>query len=505
MQVISEKPLIFIDTDSANEISVHYRSIYHRLTTLEKKENHPYVTLNDIIKEGSAITYGIVQAGDHFEDGIPMLKVTNFLEGRAINNGPFDLVNPTLAAKYKRSKLEEGDILLSIRGTVGKVAFVPKRLEGANLNQDIAVIRLEDKEDNDFLALYLESDLARLQMTLHTRGAAVQGINLKELREVKVPVLDKEEKDCIKKRFNLIRHLETDVLSRCSSINANLYHSTGFFIDCAFTSELGIESFKETTSRNVFLAKRDTDRFDIPVNHPDYTKLVEQIKNSPASGVLSDLVEVSGERFNPDEHSGEQVNYLAIGDIDGLSGKIIAPQNMLADDLPSRARRLIREGDILVGIAGASTGTKNMVVYPVTNKQHGWVATTGFLVLRAKKDVDIHYVCTLLKSPFVLRQVRALLTSPAMPTIGESDLLAIAIPVTNTETRNKTLSTITNIISEGRQLAKKLDAIANQIQELISEAKSNIFDLLHDEKFSAMSSKANEIQKDVVQIEEALQ
>jgi len=189
MQIISEKPLIFTDADLADEISVHFRSIYHQVMAALEEVNHPCVSLNDLIDENSAITYGIVQAGDHFENGIPMLKVTNFLEGRQLNEGPFELVNPELAERFKRSRLEEGDILLSIRGSVGKIAYVPKRLEGSNLNQDIAVIRLADKRDNDFVALYLESDLARLQMTLHTRGAAVQGINLKELREVKIPVL----------------------------------------------------------------------------------------------------------------------------------------------------------------------------------------------------------------------------------------------------------------------------------------------------------------------------
>jgi len=78
-----------------------------------------------------------------------------------------------------------------------------------------------------------------------------------------------------------------------------------------------------------------------------------------------------------------------------MTGKILEPQRMMADELPSRARRLIHEGDILIGIAGASTGTENMVVFPVDREQEGWVATTGFLVLRPKKVstfVRLHFV-----------------------------------------------------------------------------------------------------------------
>ena len=103
---------------------------------------------------------------------------------------------------------------------------------------------------------------------------------------------------------------------------------------------------------------------------------------------------MSEERFNPDEHIGQEIYYLAIGDIDGISGKIIAPQNDDGRGTSFSCRRLIHEGDILIGIAGASTGTENMVVFPVTGEQEGWVATTGFLVLRPK-DRSIFITCVL--------------------------------------------------------------------------------------------------------------
>lgn len=214
---------------------------------------------------------------------------------------------------------------------------------------------------------------------------------------------------------------------------------------------------------------------------------------------------MSEDRFNPDEHTGQEINYLAIGDIDGISGRIIAPQTMMAEELPSRARRLIHEDDILLGIAGASTGTENMVIFPVTGEQEGWVATTGFLVLRPKDGVDIHYVCTLLKAPFVLRQIRALLTSPAMPTISENDVLQLTVPATDSDTRAEVLREIIRILSEGHNLAKRLSDISAQIRALMSDAKSNIFSLLDDDKYFEMSSKAREIEDAMRRVEEALQ
>ena len=48
-------------------------------------------------------------------------------------------------SNLKRSKLEEGDLLISIAGTLGKVGFVKKSDLPMNTNQAIAFVRLQKK------------------------------------------------------------------------------------------------------------------------------------------------------------------------------------------------------------------------------------------------------------------------------------------------------------------------------------------------------------------------
>lgn len=503
MRVANTKPLIFLDTPSIDELSVEFRRIHSMLQDAMKIAHTDFTELQQLINKDSTITYGIVKAGEFDPEGVKIVKVENMRGDRSIDTSDLYRVSTSVSQQYSRTILEERDILVSIKGTIGRVAEVPEDLIGGNITRDSALIRLADKDIVEFIMLYLESELAQLQMTLHSRGAAVKGINLSDLREVKIPIVDKHNQDLIVKRYNEIVNVSRSKINHLILIEHKKIWDR---INKAFASELNIEDFPEIKREIVFIKDtKNSERLDIQANHPDYINLVSQIRKSPTSGSLSDLIEVSENRFNPDEHQGEQVNYLAIGDIDGLSGKIIDPQIMISDELPSRARRLVYEGDILVGIAGASTGTENMVVFPVTSEQNGWVATTGFMVVHPKKDVNVNYLCSLLKSPFVLRQIRALLISPAMPTISESDFLAIMVPVTNFETRKKTLLEIENILIEGRQLTWQLEDIGNQIEELIAKAKSNIHDLLDDAKYSAMSSRVNEIQAVMTQVEEVLQ
>lgn len=83
--------------------------------------------------------------------------------------------------------------------------------------------------------------------------------------------------------------------------------------------------------------------------------------------------------------------------------------------------------------------------------------------------------------------------------------MQLAVPVTDQETREKTIIEINKVLEEERKIIIQLEQISEQIEQLLSYAKSNIFDLLDDDKFSTMSTRAMEIESAMVQIEEALQ
>jgi type I restriction enzyme S subunit len=84
---------------------------------------------------------------------------------------------------YRRSRLRTGDLLFSIRGTVGRTALVPDLLELANITQDTARIGIA-KGDTHFVRYFLETDKVQRFLKVHTLGVAVQGINLRDVRRI---------------------------------------------------------------------------------------------------------------------------------------------------------------------------------------------------------------------------------------------------------------------------------------------------------------------------------
>jgi type I restriction enzyme S subunit len=114
------------------------------------------------------------------------------------------LTDPKIDRQYQRSRLLEKDLLITIRGTTGRVALVPSELRGANITQDTARVRLQDDYSKDFFYFLLQSFPVQYQVSLHTLGQAVKGINIAELKKIHISLPPLEEQEMIAQKLNQI-------------------------------------------------------------------------------------------------------------------------------------------------------------------------------------------------------------------------------------------------------------------------------------------------------------
>ena len=148
------------------------------------------VALDDLVLPERPICYGILMPGAGFEGGVPVVKVKDYPNGY-VNVDDLLLTDPRIDEEYRRSRLRAGDLLVSIRGTIGRLAQVPDSLDGANITQDTARLSIRPEVNTDYVRAMLESSYVKRQIAQLTTGLAVQGINIGELRRVQVPMVDK--------------------------------------------------------------------------------------------------------------------------------------------------------------------------------------------------------------------------------------------------------------------------------------------------------------------------
>lgn len=140
------------------------------------------VELDQIVDNQRPVVYGILMPGHGYEGGVPVIKVRDIVGGRILADQLL-LTDPRIDFEYRRSRLKGGDLLFTIRGSVGRMAIVPDDLENANITQDTARLALKGV-DARFVAAFLETEMPRRFISNHTIGVAVQGINLRDVRRI---------------------------------------------------------------------------------------------------------------------------------------------------------------------------------------------------------------------------------------------------------------------------------------------------------------------------------
>ncbi len=172
------------------------------------------VELSEVVRKGTIVTYGIVQAGEEFAGGVPYIRTGDIVAGE-IRQDELRHTDPAIAAKFRRSRVSAGDIVMSIRATVGTTAIVPKELDGANLTQGTARIAPGESVSAEFLLAFLRLSTTQEWISRQVKGATFREITLSRLRELPVAVPPLEVQTMFGKRLHVVSRLQQ--LAKASS------------------------------------------------------------------------------------------------------------------------------------------------------------------------------------------------------------------------------------------------------------------------------------------------
>jgi type I restriction enzyme S subunit len=136
--------------------------------------------------------YGIVLPGPDVEDGVYIVKGGNCEDGK-LTKQYLSKTARDIERRYERSRLRENDIVYSIRGSIGSAQLVPVELEGANLTQDAARIACGGEVNPRWLLWAVRSVSFFAKLEAGARGAAVKGINIRDLKRADIVVPPPEE------------------------------------------------------------------------------------------------------------------------------------------------------------------------------------------------------------------------------------------------------------------------------------------------------------------------
>lgn len=166
-------------------------------------DNHKYHINKENLKKNNSLSleqlveikrgFNVTQKNESATGKYLAIKVVD-INDKKINKAKLSRINiPTDPTRYL---LKKNDLLLSTRGTLGKVAMIEEG--NTNMVASANLVALRAKSDNinmKWLMYYLASPMGKFEISQAASGTAISTISPSDLRNIQIPVVDKAEQD----------------------------------------------------------------------------------------------------------------------------------------------------------------------------------------------------------------------------------------------------------------------------------------------------------------------
>jgi type I restriction enzyme S subunit len=340
----------------------------------------------------SVVTKGTTPTslGMSFEnEGIPFLRIQN-LHGSSVHLKNILFISKSTHDSLNRSKIKSGDFLITIAGTIGRVAIVPADFPEANCNQAIAILRFEkSKLLPKYLLHWLTTADAMGQISGKKVTATISNLSLSQIKELQIPLPPLTEQKRI-----------AAILDKADAIRRKRQQAIQLADDFL---------------RAVFL-----DMFGDPVTNP---------KGWTSTSLLSHGAFKNGLNYGK-EDSGTSIRCLGVGDFKAFTsiGDVSSLSTVELNRLPADDY-FLEDGDL---VFVRSNGNKALVgrsvtVYPQNEK----ITFSGFCIRYrvANNSIEPEYLNFMFRTPSMKQAMLSGGQGANIQNINQKRLSEIDIPI----------------------------------------------------------------------------
>lgn len=179
---------------------------------------------------------------------------------------------------------------------------------------------------------------------------------------------------------------------------------------------------------------------------------------------VDDVAMVDTKNLGNQTNGDFEFRYISLSDVS--EGRISQELNVYRfRDAPSRARRIVEPGDILM-----STVRPNLQAFSKVSIEHtGCIASTGFAVLTPRTGFDGGYIYHYLFGRHITSQLDALVVGSSYPAINSSDVKALTIRCPELKEQKFIASVLDSLDSTVRALTEQLGLLQKEKSALMQQ------------------------------------
>jgi type I restriction enzyme S subunit len=375
-----------------------------------------------------------------------LLRTTDITSGQIDwDSVPFCEEEPGNIGKYL---LEDGDIVISRAGSVGYSYLLnnPERSIFASY-----LIRFKPLINRFYISYFLRSPYYWEAISEKSIGIAMANVNASKLKQIEIPLPPlAEQQRIVNKIEELFTNLDKGIES-LEEVKSKLKIYRQAILKYAMEGKL-TEKWREENKDKIEPASALLEK----KNNQDIILAKENIHNFnlPQSWIWTNLAEIIIEikKINPRINPDNSFFYIDIASIDNKKQSIMNPKTYFGSEAPSRARQLIKEGDVL--FSTVRTYLRNIAI--VSKEFNNQVASTGFCVLRLRNG-NSKWLFYLVQTDFFLNPLTEIQRGTNYPAVRNSDILSQIIPLPPLEEQKEIVNRI-----------EKLFSLADHIEETVN-------------------------------------
>jgi len=385
--------------------------------------------------------------------GIPFIRI-NDLGNFFTKDGDLIYISNGDNDRLKQSQLFPYDIVLSkVGNTIGVASAVPEEFAVCNISENNIGIKFSKDfslKYKLFILTYLNSQIGLKQVLRSISGNAQPKINIHDIENIIFPI---PSNSILESNFNLINTAKQSV------IRSEVFYQQA---EDLLLKELGLKDFQVEDDLSYIVNFSDVseaNRIDAEYFQPKYEKLIDQLQSQSAKPFMK-VVENIAARFNP--KPDESYKYVDLGNINSSNGIIDGSEEVLGKEAPSRAKRILKENDVIVS---SVEGSLNKVAL-VAGSQNGYIASNGFFQFRSE-EVLPEVLLMLTKSIVMQWQMKKHCVGTILTAVPSEALNKMTIPVLPMEKQQE----IAELVRKSHEARKKS-------KELLEEAKRKVEEMI---------------------------
>lgn len=364
---------------------------------------------------------GAYPASEFSEEGaIPIAKIGDITNQRYPDEWVY--LGYQAFEHYGKTETHYPDVLVTMTGDppdIGKCMLVPQWESVLAYNQRVARARFANLDVNTFyVCAFLSTEWARLQLEKVCTGIRQRHVTLDDIRRMIVPLPSQPVQTYIGDKVRLA--------GRCRMRARELQQQMQSALDRVYQgapieSKFALDFWVEPTDL-------DSPRIDAWHYQPIYQRLVKWC-HEQRFALVSSVASLAQRRWSPAKSKKLSFHYIEISDIDTSTGQVVG-RELPTTEAPGRARQVVKAFDILI----STVRPERKGIGIITSDMDGWIATTGFSILRTKESLLSYYLCAVLRHDASTLQIMRWNTGAAYPAVDADVPLNVLIPFPDDET-----------------------------------------------------------------------